>query len=133
MEGRYLNYQNALSRLLKEYQMYGSLYIAFDFDHTVYDFDGVGDTFHQVENRLKQAKEQGHKLILFTCREGERLQFAIDYCTEHGYAPDYINESPIKPGHTKPYYNLLLDDRAGLDSAFQTLCYLLNNIEYLKG
>jgi N-acetyl-gamma-glutamyl-phosphate reductase len=38
---------------------------------------------------------------------------------------DYYNESPLKLFNTaKPYFNILLDDRAGLDSAFKTLTEL---------
>lgn len=133
MEGRYLSSKNALDRLLEEYKKYKSLYIAFDFDSTVFDYHNSGDTFNVVEDKLRRAKEQGHKLILFTSRKDADLEFAINYCSEHGYKPDFVNENPeVCPGCVKPYYNILLDDRAGLDSAYQTLCYLLNNIEFLQ-
>ena len=130
MESRFLNRDEAYHRLLREYLKYGSLYIAFDFDHTVFDYDQTGDTFEHVEALLKEAKEAGNTLILFTCREGDRLQEAIDYCTQHGYQPDYVNENPeVSPNHTKPYYNVLLDDRAGLDSAYNVLYTVLKDKE----
>jgi hypothetical protein len=31
---------------------------------------------------------------------------------------------------TKPYYNILLDDRAGLNDAYQTLVLTLNILNY---
>jgi hypothetical protein len=47
-----------------------------------------------------------------------------------GLTPDYINESPIKYDDTvKPYFNLLLDDKAGLNEAFDRL---IGFNEYIK-
>jgi hypothetical protein len=133
MDSRFLSSKEVLNRLLDEYNKHKSLFIAFDFDNTVFDYYNKGDTFYRIESKLREAKQQGHKLILITCREDERLDFAIDYCKKHGYEPDYINENPIiEPGSRKPYYNLFLDDRAGLDSAYETLCFLLYNIDAMK-
>jgi hypothetical protein len=130
MDSRFLNPNETLNRLLNEYNRHGSLFIAFDFDSTVFDYYQKGDTFNRIESKLREAKQQGHKLILLTCREGKELEFAINYCKEHGYEPNYVNTNPIvEPGSRKPYYNLFLDDRAGLDSAYNTLCYLLSNID----
>ena len=39
---------------------------------------------------------------------------------------DFVNENPIM-NTRKPYYNILLDDRAGLDSSVYMLRTLLNN------
>lgn len=41
---------------------------------------------------------------------------------------DYINESPIMKTR-KPYYNTLLDDRAGLQEAFGVLDVLIYRIK----
>lgn len=50
------------------------------------------------------------------------------YCFHFGIKVDYINESPIM-NTRKPYYNILLDDRAGLQEAADTLNSVLNLIE----
>lgn len=42
----------------------------------------------------------------------------IEYCKHFGIAVDYINENPEIMNTRKPYYNILLDDRAGLECAF---------------
>lgn len=123
MEDRYLLFEESLSRLKKEYEQYQTLYIAFDFDNTLFDYHNIGDTFPTLENLLKQCKEKGMSLILFTANEGTKLEQAVDYCTKRGYKPDYVNESPIMDTR-KPFYNLLLDDRAGLGEA----CKLLQEI-----
>ena len=42
---------------------------------------------------LKKRRRQGNKIILWTCREGERLLKAVDWCWEHGLAFDAVNEN----------------------------------------
>jgi len=125
MEDRYLQYTESLTRLKEEYTKYDTLYIAFDFDNTVFDYHQVGDTFPKVEQLLRQAKNKGMTLILFTANEGEKLAHAIAYCTSKGFTPDYVNESPVMPTR-KPFYNLLLDDRSGLSESVRLLEEIIN-------
>lgn len=43
---------------------------------------------------------------------------------------DYVNESPFLIGEwkgKKQFFNVLLDDRAGLESAYNNLKYVLDN------
>lgn len=42
---------------------------------------------------LKQKKEEGVKLILWTCRVGDLLEQAITYCNAYGLEFDAINEN----------------------------------------
>ena len=128
MEDRYIKYTQCFDRLLIEYKKYNSLLIAFDFDNTVFDCLQVDDTFPMMEELLKRSKQIGCKLILFTVNENEALDKAIQYCQDRGYAPDYVNESPIM-NTRKPFYNLLLDDRAGLGEATKLLSDLLETIK----
>jgi len=55
------------------------------------DFDGylctnawpdIGKPRTVIIDHFRGLKEMGHKLILWTCREGEMLQKAIDWCAE---------------------------------------------------
>lgn len=128
MKDRYSHYSESLKRLKKEYNNYKSLYIAFDFDSTVFDYHHLGDTYPIAEKLLVECKRLGFKLILFTSNEDERLESIIHYCAERGYAPDYINESPIMKTR-KPFYSLLLDDRAGLGEALKLLSELIQSIK----
>lgn len=66
------------------------------------DFDGylcaqawpeIGQPYHVIIDHFKQLKSQGNKLILWTCREGELLQQAIDWCASHGLYFDAHNEN----------------------------------------
>lgn len=69
--------------------------VAVDFDGTLCrdEFPAIGVPRERVINRVKHHKEQGHKLILWTCRNGERLQEAIAWCAEQGLEFDAINEN----------------------------------------
>lgn len=120
MEDRYLCDKRVFSRLCADYKKHKSLFIAFDFDNTVFDYHKVGDTFPKLEEILIKCKKNGMKLILFTANEGELLDKCVSYCREKGFEPDFINESPVTSTR-KPYYNILLDDRAGLSSAYSVL------------
>lgn len=117
---------------MKEWDEHGSLFVAFDFDNTVFDYHHKGFSFPAVEFLLRECKAAGLKLILFTAKETkEELDRCVDYCKERGYEPDFINESPIM-NTKKPYYNILLDDRAGLDSVATVLSLVLTRIRFKK-
>ncbi len=121
----YLKTDNTYNRLLKEYQKYQGLTIAFDFDNTVYDFHNKGLTFDAVTELLRGLKNIGCYLIVFTANEN--LQFVAKYCQENNIPFDAINENPpfYKSTSRKIYYNALLDDRAGLAETYQHLNTLL--------
>jgi phosphoglycolate phosphatase-like HAD superfamily hydrolase len=129
MQDRYLELNESVKRLVSDYKKHNSLFVAFDFDNTVFDYFGTGETYPKLEALLRFLKVKEFKLILFTGNEGEKLQEIVKYCKEHGYEPDFVNESPVMKT-TKPYYNILLDDRAGLNDAYQTLVLTLNILNY---
>jgi hypothetical protein len=129
MEDRYLDFNENVNRLINDYKKHGNLFIAFDFDNTVFDYFNVGDIYPKIESILRYLKQNNFDLILFTGNEGNKLQEIIKYCRDHGYKPTYINENPIMKTR-KPYYNLLLDDRAGLKEAYEILLLTLKQLNY---
>lgn len=128
VKDRFLDQAECIKRLCNDYRVHSNLFVAFDFDNTVFDYHKIGDTFPKLEALLIRCKSIGLKLILFTGNEGVKLNSIVDYCRLHGYEPDFINENPIMKTR-KPYYNILLDDRAGLNDAYQTLVITLNLIQ----
>jgi hypothetical protein len=103
-----------------------NLIIAFDFDNTI---KSDSNFHHAVIELLKECKEKGMTLILFTVETSpSKLLEKKNFCIENGFEPDFINESPIFRGSSKPYYNILLDDRAGLQSSFYVLKIVINKI-----
>lgn len=129
VKDRYLDMTKSVKRLVAEYQRHGNLYVAFDFDSTVYDVHELGDTYPKMEALLRFLKLKGFKLILFTCNEGEKLDFRVKYCKDHGFEPDMINSNPIMKTN-KPFYSILLDDRAGLNEAYQIMKLTLNTLNF---
>lgn len=114
-------------RLLREYKTHGKLVVGFDFDNTIFDVHNIGGDYSAIINLLRECKELGFILCLYTAELDEDwLEWKVKYCGHFGIEPDYINESPLIPGTKKPFFNILLDDRAGLESAYLTLKKIVN-------
>lgn len=121
MKDRFLDDYEVIERLVKDYNKHGKLIIAFDFDNTLFDYHCVGDEFPKLTNILQRARDEGHILVLFTANEGLKLSMIRNHLHTLGLNTQYVNESPVLKGTRKPYYNILLDDRAGLKSAYKSL------------
>lgn len=69
-------------------------------------------------NHLTKRRKQGNKIILWTCRCGERLQDAVDWCKMYGLEFDAVNENLPemieKYGNDsrKIFYDVLIDDKS---------------------
>lgn len=121
----YLQNDNLVNRLINEWDKYGYLIVAFDFDDTVYSENGKHE---QVIELLKACKEIGCILIAFTCRDENEYDFVDSYLKSVGIEYDYINENypEVKLDTSrKIFYNIFLDDRCGLSAAYETLVRVL--------
>lgn len=60
--------------------------IAVDFDGTIvtHDYPRIGKPIPFAIDTLKKLQADGHQLILWSVREGELLQEAVDYCQQKG-------------------------------------------------
>lgn len=112
-----------IQRLVDNWKSHNGIIIAFDFDNTVYDYYNNGYTYSKVISLLKECKDMGCTLILSTCCDESKFGFMKIQLKNMGIKVDYINESPpyIPFTGNKVYYNILLDDRAGLGSAYNIL------------
>lgn len=132
MQDPFLNKNTTFLRLLEEYRKYNSLVVAVDFDNTIYDFHKKGYTFPAVIDLLKECNKVGFKVVIFTASPKERFDEIRQYCKDIGVFIDGINEEVIdsmKGGdrtNRKIYYNVLLDDRAGLGEAYEVLYNMIN-------
>lgn len=95
--------------------------IAVDFDGTLCEnqWPDIGAPNHAVLRRLRRAKVLGGaKLILWTCRTGEQLKAAVEWCKMHGIVFDAVNanlpENVGSFGHDcrKVFAHEYWDDRA---------------------
>lgn len=94
--------------------------IAIDFDGTIVEhrYPKIGNEIPFATETLRMLIEDRHKLILWTVREGDLLQEAIDWCKERGvefYAinRDYPEETLENNNHfsRKLKVDMWIDDR----------------------
>lgn len=95
---------------------------AIDFDGTLVEnhpttFEIVAPKMEVIET-VKKVKEAGHIIILWTCRLGDRLEEAINFCKKYGLEFDYHNENSLAAkehpfGDTRKIYaDFYLDNKA---------------------
>jgi len=98
--------------------------IAVDFDGTIveHNFPEIGKPIEAAFETLKQWQADGHKIVLWTCRNQtelyngrDLLQEAVDFCEKQGFEFDAINCNSsavnINP-EPKIYADWYIDDRA---------------------
>jgi len=115
------------NRLQQDYLVHKSLFVAFDYDNTVFDFHNQGINYDEIIKILRICKSLGFTLILFTGNEGEKLEVIKQDLKNREIPFDLINENPLMKTR-KPYYNILLDDRAGLKESYNNLKRLIDEI-----
>jgi hypothetical protein len=66
-----------------------------DFDGTlcVDQYPGIGVANRRFINDLIDARRNGHKIILDTCRTGNLLDEAVRWCKAHGLEFDAVNKN----------------------------------------
>ena len=130
----YLSEENIYQRLKEKYQQYGKLIVAYDFDETVYNNFKTKDTqFDMVTDLIKRCRPYS-TLIVFTARninDKNDYELVNKYLKDNNIPFDYINSdyNGIIPFGRKIYYNILLDDKAGLPSAYRVLNRLIEELE----
>lgn len=67
--------------------------IAVDFDGTIVEhkYPAIGKEKAFAIETLLELKEQGHKIILWTSREGKMLEEAIAFCKDRGLEFNAVN------------------------------------------
>ena len=123
------NQQRCAERLLAEYKKYDKLIVGIDFDNTIKPINPE----HNCEEiiTLLQRCSQDPKIVLCLWsiyQDEKEIEFKVNYCAKRGIEVDYIGMSPFQMGTgSKQFFNVLLDDRAGLESAYYNLKYVLDN------
>lgn len=93
---------------------------AVDFDGTLCEsiYPGIGEPNIELICHLIKRRLQGNKIILWTCREGQRLREAVEWCKSYGLEFDAVNENLpemiLWHGNDcrKIFYDVLIDDKA---------------------
>lgn len=126
----FMNTSNVVKRLIREYEEHHSLIVAFDFDDTVNPSKPEYNCFYVIELLQELSKIDTITLICFTCRCKEEHYVEVrEYLDANRIRCDYINENaPNVPFETsrKIFYNVFLEERAGLKSAYEQLVQFLD-------
>ncbi|MCL6294210.1 BT0820 family HAD-type phosphatase [Jejuia spongiicola] len=95
-----------------------TLIIAVDFDGTIVEdaYPKIGKPMLFAFETLKKLQEEGHRLILWTYRSGEKLNEAVNFCEENGIAFYSVNSSFAEEEYSKNisrkiHADLFIDDR----------------------
>ncbi len=109
------------------------LTIAVDFDGTIVEhaYPRIGKEMLFAFDTLKALQKKGHKLILWTFREGDSLEDAVQFCKEHGVEFYAVNKNFPEESYTdmssrKVLADVYIDDRnlggfPGWSQVWQTL------------
>ena len=94
--------------------------IAVDFDGTIVEdkYPQIGKERPFATDTLKQLMKDGHYLILWTVRKGERLEEAVKWCEDRGVRffavnKDYADDELDQLHHSRKIKaDLFIDDRS---------------------
>lgn len=118
-----------IDRLKAEYEKYGTLIVAIDFDGTLFDLYGDGIEVQPIVDLIRRCNRHGFATCLWTAVTDEwSLIYKKAICGYMGLEFKYYNESPAINKSRKPHFSILLDDRAGLESAYNILIKTMDEL-----
>lgn len=127
------NMERYIARLTKEWKEHKKIILACDFDDTLSPWKFDDFYYDEVFKLIKEAKELGAYIVIFSACKPERFDYIRQYCKETGgFEIDGINENVIELPYgndKKIYYNHLLDDRTGLMQAMAILSITMMRIK----
>lgn len=132
----YLDPNQFTNRLRKEWDQYGGIIIAVDYDSTLIPYWEYekGCDFEPIRQLIRDCKDWGCTIIINTAAKEARIEDIKRELATLNIPYDYFNESPpyikdIGKG-SKVYANAYLDDRGGLYQVFVTLNQLVTERKY---
>lgn len=118
---------------MREYKLHKRLIVAVDFDDTVFDYHEIGINSTEIVALLRMCKHLGFYLILFTAApKVDDWAVQRQYMKDIGCAVDTVNANVVDlpfGNDGKPYFNIMLDDRAGLGQACDILIRVITLIQ----
>lgn len=126
-----------IDRLINQWREHGSLILAVDYDDTLVAGNVNSDEdLKSLRDLLKRAVDNyGFKIVIFTARNKKYFEDIVKTCADYKLDICAINEDIVQvsePTSGKIYYNLLFDDKAGLEQAFNILEETLEMIDIFK-
>lgn len=123
-----------LKKLHSHYSKHESIIIAVDFDDTI--APSCEESVEQCKRAVSilQYAQQciNCKTVIYTarCSDIPNFEWISKFCDTHNIHVDDINGNIINwyPSPSKIYYNILLDDKSGLNECLDTLEKFVNEI-----
>lgn len=107
-----------LQKLLDQYRKHGSIIVAYDFDDTVYPYSLEVEELKDTVSLIQRLAICGHTVYCYTSNEDmEKVTLYLNYNRIPYYS---INKSPVVSSG-KEFYNVFLDDKAGLNETKEVL------------
>ncbi len=131
----YFNPFIGMERLYNDYLKYGKLLVAVDFDDTVFDYHDQGTDHTLVIELLQECAELGFYITIFSASPPHRHDLMREHFAKYNIPVHAINKNPIDlpfGNEGKIFYNIFLDDRAGLYSAYIILRGTVDKIKLEK-
>lgn len=112
-------------RLIEEWKEHGRLILSVDFDDTLYPYKtATGEECLELIEYLRSIQDK-LVIIIWTASKPDRYEEIRNYCSSVGLEIVGVNTAALpnlKFGtESKPYFNLLIDDRAGKQQAIEQL------------
>jgi len=127
------NMERYIVRLVKEWKEHKKILLAIDFDDTLSPWKFDDFNYEEVFKLVREAKELGAYIVIFTACKPDRYDYIKDYClTKGGFEIDGVNENVIElpyGNNRKIYYNHLLDDRTALLPAMAILSIAMMRVK----
>lgn len=131
MKDKYFSQDECVKRLLREWEKYGRLVVAYDFDSTVCPKEGEdpADSCDQMIELLRECKKAGCSMIVFTARPYEEYDIVKKFLEDNSIPYDYINENDPMVNLSnarKIFYNIFFDDRCALAATYEIMVRTLD-------
>lgn len=130
----YRFYNRCIDRLLTEWEKYNNIIIAVDFDDTIFDYHGIKNDCSDVISLLRNVQNDA-TIFCHTASSHNRYDEIRKHFKDLDIELYGINKSPVKLHEftdTKPYANIYIDDRAGLDTSMNILSTAYRLYKQLK-
>jgi hypothetical protein len=122
-----------VSKLLDQYRKHKTLVVAVDFDDTISPYNvNTKEELQPIIDLLRHTIDNlKFRVVIYTARNKRDFYHIIEFCNDNDLGVEGININLIKShgNDGKIMYNLLLDDKAGLEQAFDILKQVVKIIE----
>jgi hypothetical protein len=110
--------------LIEIAKKHGKIVVGVDFDDTIFPLHNneyIAERAKSLVAILRELREY-ITLCLWTIADEQSLAYKVALMESWAIKPDYVNASPVNFGEArKPYFNILLDDKAGLNESIKIL------------